>query len=72
MLDSIYHMTCLSFIKNDIFGVKTSIFCHPLRNIIMDVTTFPKNLQTTSGLSIFLHSFISPQTRRHVINYSTE
>ena len=39
MLDSIYHMT-LKLTKNRIFGVKTSIFCHLLRNVI----TFPENL----------------------------
>ena len=43
MLDSIYHMT-LKFIKNRIFGVKTSRFCHLLRNVIMDVIMFPENL----------------------------
>ena len=36
MLDSIYHMT-LKLIKNPILGVKTSRFCHLLRNLIMDV-----------------------------------
>ena len=43
MLDSIYHMP-LKFIKNCIFDVKTSRFCHLLRNVIMDVITFPENL----------------------------
>ena len=43
MLDSIYHMT-LKLLKNHIFGVKTSRFCHILRNVIMDVITFPENL----------------------------
>ena len=43
MLVSIYHMT-LKFIKNLIFSVKTSRFCHLLRNVIMDVITFPENL----------------------------
>ena len=57
MLDSIYHMTKL--IKNCFFGVKTSRFCHLLRNVIMDVIRFPKNLLTTSGLSILLHRVIS-------------
>ena len=33
MLDSIYHMT-LKLIKYQIFGVKTSIFCHLLCNVI--------------------------------------
>ena len=36
MLDSIYYMT-LKLFKNHIFGIKTSIFCHLLRNVIMDV-----------------------------------
>ena len=43
MLDSIYHMT-LKLIKIRILGVKTSRFCHLLRNVIMDVITFPENL----------------------------
>ena len=33
VLDSIYHMT-LKIFKNRIFGVKTSRFCHLLRNVI--------------------------------------
>ena len=36
MLDSIYHMT-LKLLKNHIFGVKLSRFCHVLLNIIMDI-----------------------------------
>ena len=43
MLDSIYHMT-LNLIKNHIFGLKTSRFCHLLLNVIMDLITFPENL----------------------------
>ena len=43
MLDSIYHMT-LKILKNCIFGVKTIRTSHILRNVIMDVITFPKNL----------------------------
>ena len=43
MLDSIYHIT-LELIKNRIFGVKTTKFCHILRNVIMDLITFPENL----------------------------
>ena len=38
MLDSVYHMT-LKLHKNHIFCVKTSRFCHILRNVIMDVIT---------------------------------
>ena len=34
MLDSIYHMA-LKLIKNHIFGMKTSLFCHLVRNVIM-------------------------------------
>ena len=36
MLDSVYHMT-LKLLKNCIFGVKTSRFCHLLRVVIMNV-----------------------------------
>ena len=43
MLDSIYHMI-LKLIKNHIFGMKMSRFCHLLHNVIMDVITFPENL----------------------------
>ena len=43
MLDSIYHMT-LKLIKNRIFCVKMSRFCHLLCNAIMDLITFPENL----------------------------
>ena len=38
MLDSIYHMT-LKLLKNHIFDVKTSSFCHILRSVKMDVIT---------------------------------
>ena len=38
MLDSIYHRTLL-LLKNPIFGVKPSRFCHILRNFIIDVIT---------------------------------
>ena len=38
MLDSIYHMT-LKLLKNCIFGVKMSIFCHLLCNFIMGIIT---------------------------------
>ena len=38
MLDYIYHMT-LILIKKRIFGLKTSIICHLLRNVIMGVIT---------------------------------
>ena len=66
MLDSIYHMT-LKILGNCIFGVKTSRVTLILRNFIMDVITFPVNLQTTSGLSILLHGVIHSQMQGHVI-----
>ena len=40
MLDSIYHMTN-SFKSH--FWRKTLIFCHYVRNVVMDVITFPEN-----------------------------
>ena len=42
-----------------ISDIKTLYFWHYVRNVVMDVMTFPENLQTTSGLSILLHGFIS-------------
>ena len=36
LLDSIYHMT-LKLLKNLIFAVKTSRFCHLLRNVIINI-----------------------------------
>ena len=41
MFDSIYHMT-LEILKNPIFDLKTSRFCHLLCNFIMDVTKLRK------------------------------
>ena len=41
MLDSIYHMA--NTLKSD-SGVKTLQFCHYVRNVVMDVITFPVNL----------------------------
>ena len=38
MLDSIYHMA-FKLLKNCIFGVKKSRFCHLLCKVIMDVIT---------------------------------
>ena len=39
MLDSVYHMT-LKLLKNKShLGMKTSLFCHLLRNVIMNVIT---------------------------------
>ena len=43
MLDSIYHMS-FKLLKHCIFGVKTSRFSLILRNVIMDVITFPENV----------------------------
>ena len=41
MLDSIYHMT--NTLKSH-FWRKTLLFCHYVRNVVMDVITFPANL----------------------------
>ena len=41
MLDSIYHME--NTLQSD-FGVNTLLFCHYVRNVLMDVITFPVNL----------------------------
>ena len=41
-----------------ICDVKTSLFCHYVRNVVIDVIMF-ENLKTTSGLSILLHGVIS-------------
>ena len=41
MLDSINHMT--NTLKSD-FWRKTLYFCHYVRNVVMDVITFPVNL----------------------------
>ena len=38
---------------------KNVIIFHYVHNSVMDVITFPKNLQTTSGLLILLHGIIS-------------
>ena len=40
MLDSIYHMT--NTLKSQ-FWRKTLNFCHHVRNVVMDVITFPEN-----------------------------
>ena len=58
ILDSIYHMTLRLLLKFH-FCRKTLYFCHYVRNVVMDVITFPKNLLTTSGSSILLHVIIS-------------
>ena len=41
MLDSIYHMA--NTLKSD-FWCKNVKFCHYVRNVVMDVITFPVNL----------------------------
>ena len=66
MLDSIYHM--INALKSDIWH-KTLFFCHYVRNVVMDVITFPVNLQTTSGLSILLHGVISLPDATSYDNY---
>ena len=38
MLDSIFYMT-LKLLIIAFFGVKTSIFCHILRNVLMNIIT---------------------------------
>ena len=37
MLDSIYHMTLRLFCRKNV------IICHYVRNVVMDVITFPEN-----------------------------
>ena len=59
MLDSFYHM--INTLKSHFWRKKRHNFvitCY-VRNIVMDVITFPINLYTTSGLSILLHVVIS-------------
>ena len=58
MLHSISQLA-FKLIKKRNFGVKTSIFNHRFRNVIMDVITCPENLQTTSGLLTLMHDVIS-------------
>ena len=43
MLDSIYHMP-LRLLWNIISAVKRLSFCHYVRNVVVDVITFPDNL----------------------------
>ena len=42
-----------------LFWRKKLKFCHYVRNVVMDVITFPENQLTTSGLSILMHGVIS-------------
>ena len=41
MLDSIYHMALITYLVS---AVKTLYICHYVRNVVMDVITFPVNL----------------------------
>ena len=43
MLDSIYHMS-LRLLKNLVSSVGSLYFFHFVRNVVMDVITFPVNL----------------------------
>ena len=43
MLDSIYQMT-LRLLSKSISALKTLLFCHYVRSVVMDVITFPENL----------------------------
>ena len=43
LLDSIYYMT-LRFYWNLISAIKMLYFCHYVRNVVMDVITFPEHL----------------------------
>ena len=62
MLDCIYHMT-LKLIKNRIFGVKTSRFCHILRSVLMDVIS----KVTKSVYRLYCMALYNSQTQHHVI-----
>ena len=42
MLDSIYHMT--NTLKSRFRRKNVILFCHYVRNVVMDVITFPVNL----------------------------
>ena len=68
MLDSIYHMI-LKLLKNLIFGVKTSRFCHLSRNIIINIIVLlncePQVVYLFCCMALY-HS----QMRSHVINSS--
>ena len=66
MLDSIYHMT-LKLIKNCIFGVDMSRFCHLFCNVIMDVITFSKICKPLAVYRFYCMALYHSQTRRHVI-----
>ena len=64
MLDSIYHKTMMitsKLLRNSIFGVKKSRFCHFYATLFKNGHNYVTldNLKTTSGLSILLHGIIS-------------
>ena len=67
ILDSFYHMT-ITLLKNHIFSVKTSRFCHLFRHIIMDVITL--HYQICKPLVVYQFYCMSDhsQTGPHVIN----
>ena len=59
----------IKFTKKSHFGVKTSNFCHLLRNVIKDVITLRANLSTSQSVFFRFHcmALFHSQTRRHVI-----
>ena len=59
MLDSIYHMT--NTLKSH-FWRKNVIILHYVRNVVMDVITFPVN-------RFYCMALFHSQTRRHMIKY---
>ena len=62
MLDSIYHMRQRLTLKSH-FCRKKLVITYYVRNVVMDVITFPENL-----LLNLLHGVIHSQTRSHMIN----
>ena len=68
MLYYIYHTT-IKLTKKYIFGLKTSTFCHLLRNIITDANTLPYYICKPLVVYQFYYmTLYHSQTRRHVIN----
>ena len=66
MLELIDHMT-LKLIKNHIFGMKTSRFCHLSLNIIMNVITFPNICKPLVVFRFYCIALYHSLTRRNVI-----
>ena len=67
MLGSTYHMT-LKLLWNCIYGVKTSWFCHLLRNIIMDIITqFYYSCKTLVDYRFYCMALYYSQMWCHVI-----